>query len=182
MVDVLDAFHPLVAGWFRERFGAPTEPQRAGWPKIRAHEDVLIAAPTGSGKTLAAFLVCMDELVRHGLERRSREDQDDEREREALEHPLGDHTAILYVSPLKALSNDVHRNLEAPLAELRAYAAARGVKLPDVRVAVRTGDTRSASARSWRAGRRTSWSPPPSRSTSCSPRRADAPGWPSCAR
>ncbi|HEY0987815.1 MAG TPA: DEAD/DEAH box helicase, partial [Kofleriaceae bacterium] len=124
MVDVLDAFHPLVAGWFRERFGAPTEPQRAGWPKIRAHEDVLIAAPTGSGKTLAAFLACMDELVRRGLEQ-----------------PLGDHTAILYVSPLKALSNDVHRNLEAPLAELRAYAAARGVKLPDVRVAVRTGDT-----------------------------------------
>src|SRR5689334_25160471 len=99
MQDVLDEFHPLVAGWFRERFGAPTEPQRAGWPKIRAHQDVLIAAPTGSGKTLAAFLACMDELVRGGLVQR-----------------LGDHTAILYVSPLKALSNDVHRNLEAPLA------------------------------------------------------------------
>ncbi|HEY0477380.1 MAG TPA: DEAD/DEAH box helicase, partial [Kofleriaceae bacterium] len=124
MVDVLDAFHPLVAGWFRERFGAPTEPQRAGWPKIGAHQDVLIAAPTGSGKTLAAFLACMDELVRAGLDR-----------------PLGDHTAILYVSPLKALSNDVQRNLEAPLAELAVYAAARGVKLPEVRVAVRTGDT-----------------------------------------
>jgi ATP-dependent helicase Lhr and Lhr-like helicase len=126
VVDVLDAVHPLVAGWFRERFGAPTEPQRAGWPKIGAREDVLIAAPTGSGKTLAAFLACMDELVRRGLEE---------------QRPLGDHTAILYVSPLKALSNDVHRNLEAPLAELRAYAAARGVELPDVRVAVRTGAT-----------------------------------------
>src|SRR5262245_11663271 len=79
-VDVLDAFHPLVAGWFRERFGAPTEPQRAGWPKIAARHDVLIAAPTGSGKTLAAFLACMDELVQRGLDR-----------------PLGDHTAILYV-------------------------------------------------------------------------------------
>ena len=124
MVDVLDAFHPLVAGWFRERFGAPTEPQRAGWPRIGAREDVLIAAPTGSGKTLAAFLACIDELVRRGLEQ-----------------PLGDHTAILYVSPLKALSNDVHRNLEAPLAEIASYAAARGVKLPDIRVAVRTGDT-----------------------------------------
>ena len=124
MVDVLDAFHPLVAGWFRERFGAPTEPQRAGWPKIGARQDVLIAAPTGSGKTLAAFLACMDELVRAGLD-----------------HPLGDHTAILYISPLKALSNDVQRNLEAPLAELTAYAAARGVALPAVRVAVRTGDT-----------------------------------------
>jgi ATP-dependent Lhr-like helicase len=124
VVDVLDAFHPLVAGWFRERFGVPTEPQRAGWPRIGAGEDVLIAAPTGSGKTLAAFLSCMDKLVRRGLER-----------------PLGDHTAILYISPLKALSNDVHRNLEAPLAELASYAAARGAKLPEIRVGVRTGDT-----------------------------------------
>ncbi len=124
MVDVLDAFHPLVAGWFRERFGEPTEPQRAGWPRIGARDDVLIAAPTGSGKTLAAFLSCMDELVRRGLER-----------------PLGDHTAILYVSPLKALSNDVQRNLEGPLAELAGYAAARGTKLPEIRVGVRTGDT-----------------------------------------
>jgi ATP-dependent helicase Lhr and Lhr-like helicase len=124
VVDVLDAFHPLVAGWFRERFGEPTEPQRAGWPRIGARDDVLIAAPTGSGKTLAAFLACMDELVRRGLTQ-----------------PLGDHTAILYVSPLKALSNDVHRNLEAPLAEIASYAAARGVALPEVRVGVRTGDT-----------------------------------------
>ena len=124
MVDVLDAFHPLVAGWFRERFGEPTAPQREGWPRIGARGDVLIAAPTGSGKTLAAFLACMDELVRKGLDQ-----------------PLGDHTSILYLSPLKALSNDVHRNLEAPLAELAVYAAARGVKLPEIRVAVRTGDT-----------------------------------------
>ncbi|HEY0194599.1 MAG TPA: DEAD/DEAH box helicase, partial [Kofleriaceae bacterium] len=123
-MDVLDAFHPLVAGWFRERFGAPTEPQRAGWPKIAAGEDVLIAAPTGSGKTLAAFLACMDALVRRGLDA-----------------PLGDHTDILYISPLKALSNDVQRNLEGPLAELAAYAALQGTKLPDIRVAVRTGDT-----------------------------------------
>jgi len=122
--DVLDAFHPLVAGWFRERFGAPTDPQREGWPRIRAGEDVLIAAPTGSGKTLAAFLACMDTLVRRGLER-----------------PLPDHTSILYVSPLKALSNDVHRNLEAPLAELGGYAATRGETFPEIRVAVRTGDT-----------------------------------------
>ncbi|HLL20671.1 MAG TPA: DEAD/DEAH box helicase, partial [Kofleriaceae bacterium] len=124
MVDVLDAFHPLVAGWFRERFGAPTEPQRVGWPRIGAGQDVLIAAPTGSGKTLAAFLACMDALVRRGLG-----------------EPLGDQTAILYISPLKALSNDVHRNLEAPLAELASYAAIRGEKFPDIRVATRTGDT-----------------------------------------
>ena len=124
LVDPLDAFHPLVAGWFRERFGAPTEPQRAGWPRIGAGEDVLIAAPTGSGKTLAAFLACMDALVRRGIKA-----------------PLPDGTAILYISPLKALSNDVHRNLEAPLAELVAYAAARGEKFPEIRVATRTGDT-----------------------------------------
>ncbi len=120
----LDAFHPIVAGWFRERFGEPTEPQRVAWPFIAAGEDVLIAAPTGSGKTLAAFLAAMDALVRRGLEA-----------------PLPDQTAILYISPLKALSNDVHRNLEAPLAELATYAAARGVAFPAIRVATRTGDT-----------------------------------------
>ncbi len=124
MACVLDAFHPLIAGWFRDRFGEPTEPQRGGWPHIAAGEDVLVAAPTGSGKTLAAFLACLDELVRRGL-------------REGLT----DQTSILYISPLKALSNDVHRNLESPLAELRAYAAARGETVPDIRVAVRTGDT-----------------------------------------
>ncbi|HUJ60478.1 MAG TPA: DEAD/DEAH box helicase [Kofleriaceae bacterium] len=124
MPDALDAFHPLVAGWFRERFGAPTEAQRGGWPKIAAGDDVLIAAPTGSGKTLAAFLACLDQLVRRGLAR-----------------PLADHIAILYVSPLKALSNDVQRNLQAPLAELAERAARDGVRFPEIRVAVRTGDT-----------------------------------------
>ena len=122
--DVLDAFHPLVAGWFRDRFGAPTDAQRDGWPRIAAGDDVLIAAPTGSGKTLAAFFACLDDLVRRGMER-----------------PLDDRIAIVYVSPLKALSNDIHRNLEAPLAELRERAAKDGVRLPDIRVAVRTGDT-----------------------------------------
>src|SRR5262249_36009562 len=117
--DALAGFHPLVAGWFRERFVAPTAAQREGWPRIAAGEDVLIAAPTGSGKTLAAFLACLDELVRRGLER-----------------PLDDRTQILYVSPLKALSNDVHRNLEAPLAELAERAARDGVRFPAIRVAV----------------------------------------------
>ncbi|MBL9017566.1 MAG: DEAD/DEAH box helicase [Myxococcales bacterium] len=130
--DVLDAFHPLVRGWFRERFGAPTEPQREGWPRIAAGDDVLIAAPTGSGKTLAAFLACMDELVRRGIEQ-----------------GLEDRTQILYISPLKALSNDVHRNLEAPLGELRAYAAARGESIPEIRVAVRTGDTPASERAKW---------------------------------
>ena len=124
VADPVDAFHPLVAGWFRERFGVPTEPQRAGWPRIGAGEDVLIAAPTGSGKTLAAFLACLDTLVRRGLRA-----------------PLPDGVVILYVSPLKALSNDIQRNLEGPLAELRARATAEGVRFPDIRVGVRTGDT-----------------------------------------
>ncbi len=124
MSDVLAAFHPLVGGWFRDRFGEPTEPQRAGWPRIAAGEDVLIAAPTGSGKTLAAFLACLDELVTRGLQQ-----------------PLPDHTAILYISPLKALSNDVQRNLEGPLGELAARAALEGIAFPEIRVAVRTGDT-----------------------------------------
>jgi len=122
--DVLDAFHPLIGGWFRDRFGAPTPPQIEGWPRIGAREDVLIAAPTGSGKTLAAFLACLDELVRRGYS-----------------EPLPNHTAILYISPLKALSNDVHRNLEAPLAELAARAALHGESFPEIRVGVRTGDT-----------------------------------------
>ncbi|HEY1554372.1 MAG TPA: DEAD/DEAH box helicase, partial [Kofleriaceae bacterium] len=121
---MLEAFHPLVAGWFRDRFGAPTEAQRIGWPKIAGGEDVLIAAPTGSGKTLAAFLACLDDLVRRGLQA-----------------PLPDHTQILYISPLKALSNDVQRNLEAPLGELAERAAREGVRFPEIRVAVRTGDT-----------------------------------------
>ena len=124
--DVLDAFHPLVAGWFRDRFGAPTAPQRDGWPRIAAGDDVLVAAPTGSGKTLAAFLACLDDLVRRGI---------------ASDAPLDEKTAIVYVSPLKALSNDIQRNLEAPLAELRERAAKDGVRFPDIRVAVRTGDT-----------------------------------------
>jgi ATP-dependent Lhr-like helicase len=122
--EVLDAFHPLVAGWFRDRFGGPTDAQREGWPRIGAGKDVLIAAPTGSGKTLAAFLACMDDLVRRGLKA-----------------PLEDRTQILYISPLKALSNDVQRNLEAPLGELAERAAREGVRFPEIRVAVRTGDT-----------------------------------------
>jgi ATP-dependent helicase Lhr and Lhr-like helicase len=124
---VLDSFHPLVAAWFVERFGSPTEPQIGGWPRICAGQDVLVAAPTGSGKTLAAFFACLDALIRR-----------------ALRAPLPDRTAILYLSPLKALSNDVQRNLEAPLAELAAFFARHGEAFPEIRVAVRTGDTPAA--------------------------------------
>jgi ATP-dependent Lhr-like helicase len=117
-------FDPLVAEWFHTRFGTPTEPQILGWPEIRAGHDVLISAPTGSGKTLAAFLICLDRLVRA-----------------ARAGELSNETEVVYVSPLKALSNDVHKNLEVPLAEIRELAARRGIPFSPIRTAVRTGDT-----------------------------------------
>jgi ATP-dependent Lhr-like helicase len=123
--DALSAFDRLVRDWFEQRFGVPTEPQRLGWPQIRAGRDVLITAPTGSGKTLAAFLSCLDQLVRRA------------------QSPLGlpERTLVLYVSPLRALTNDVRRNLEVPLGELNLLAAERGLPLAPIRTAVRTGDT-----------------------------------------
>jgi ATP-dependent Lhr-like helicase len=124
MVSVLSGFDPLTAEWFVTRFGCATEPQLRGWPEIRAGHDVLISAPTGSGKTLAAFLLCIDDLVRR-----------------ARLGPLPGQTEVVYVSPLKALSNDVHKNLETPLAEISALAAERGVALAPIRAALRTGDT-----------------------------------------
>ncbi|HVX14938.1 MAG TPA: DEAD/DEAH box helicase [Pirellulales bacterium] len=126
---VQSLFHPLTAAWFAKRFGEPTEAQRLGWPEIVADRHTLIAAPTGSGKTLAAFLVCIDRLVR-----------------QASEGKLADETQVIYVSPLKALSNDIHRNLEVPLAEIVALAKSAGQDLPALRVMLRTGDT-PASAR-----------------------------------
>jgi ATP-dependent Lhr-like helicase len=119
----LSTFHVTVQRWFAERFGAPTPPQREGWPAIRAGKNTLIAAPTGSGKTLAAFLPAIDELLSQGAE-------------------LENRTQVLYISPLKALASDIQKNLQAPLAEIRALAP----NLPELRVSVRTGDT-SAKAR-----------------------------------
>jgi ATP-dependent helicase Lhr and Lhr-like helicase len=116
--------HALVQEWFMERFVSPTEPQEQGWPHILAGESTLISAPTGSGKTLAAFLVCIDRLLR-----------------KALTGNLQDRTEVLYVSPLKALSNDIRKNLEAPLGEIIALAGRRGLLMPPIRAAVRTGDT-----------------------------------------
>jgi len=117
-------FHPVVANWFRRKFGEPTEPQRLGWPEITAGRNTLIAAPTGSGKTLAAFLACLDKLVT-----------------QALAGELPDTTQVVYVSPLKALSNDIQRNLQAPLAEIQAAAEAAGLPTLPIRAMVRTGDT-----------------------------------------
>ncbi|MSQ61454.1 MAG: DEAD/DEAH box helicase [Dehalococcoidia bacterium] len=121
---MLQQFHPVVRTWFERRFGAPTDAQVSGWPSIIAGRDTLISAPTGSGKTLAAFLAGIDALVRRS---------------EAGDLPPG--TAIVYVSPLKALSNDIQRNLEVPLAEIREVAAELGYDLPDIRVGLRTGDS-----------------------------------------
>jgi len=131
--EVLELFHPAVQTWFRSAFAGPTPPQIAAWPAIRSGRHALVAAPTGSGKTLAAFLSAIDALVRAGVER-----------------GLPDETHVVYVSPLKALSNDVQRNLEAPLAGIRDALAAQG--LPDVaiRTLVRTGDTPQADRQSMR--------------------------------
>ena len=120
----LTHFHPLISDWFKARFGEPTEPQRLGWPHIVSGEDTLIAAPTGSGKTMAAFLACIDRLVREGLS-----------------GELKPETQVVYISPLKALSNDIQRNLEQPLKEIQEAALAQGFKLPEIRAMVRTGDT-----------------------------------------
>ncbi len=123
-LPALTAFHPAVSSWFERRFGAPTDPQARAWPEIQAGRHTLIAAPTGSGKTLAAFLSALDGLVRRGLA-----------------GELGDETLVVYVSPLKALSNDVEKNLVEPLAGIRAELAAMGLPDVEIRTAVRTGDT-----------------------------------------
>jgi ATP-dependent helicase Lhr and Lhr-like helicase len=117
-------FHPVVEGWFRARFSEPTPVQARAWPLIAAGQDVLLTAPTGSGKTLAAFLACLDHLFR-----------------KAVVGTLEDRAEILYISPLKALSNDVRRNLDEPLGQLTAVAVAAGLPAPEIRTAVRTGDT-----------------------------------------
>ena len=121
---MLDAFHPVVRRWFEARFGAPTAAQVLGWRVIAARRDALVSAPTGSGKTLAAFLFAIDGLLR-----------------EALAGRLADETRVLYVSPLRALGNDISKNLQGPLAEIRALAQVEGVPVPELRVQVRSGDT-----------------------------------------
>src|SRR6188768_1768800 len=117
-------FHPAVAAWFAKAFPAATPAQREAWPAIQSGRHALIAAPTGSGKTLAAFLAAIDDLVRRGVAGQ-----------------LGDETAVVYISPLKALSNDIRVNLEQPLAGIREELAAMGAPDVEVRAMVRTGDT-----------------------------------------
>jgi ATP-dependent helicase Lhr and Lhr-like helicase len=117
-------FHPLVQRWFAERFQGPTPAQAQGWVSIAAGKSTLIAAPTGSGKTLAAFLWSIDRLIKR-----------------ALEGGLDEQTSVVYVSPLKALGNDIAKNLQGPLAEIYQLAGREGILLPTIRVAVRSGDT-----------------------------------------
>ncbi len=116
--------HPVTAEWFTRKFGTPTEPQTHGWPSILGGDPTLISAPTGSGKTLAAFLVCIDQLLR-----------------QSIDGSLPPCTQVVYVSPLKALSNDIQKNLEGPLAEIQQLALERGYLSTGIRTGVRTGDT-----------------------------------------
>ena len=120
-------FHPAVARWFEQTFGSPTEPQVRGWPAIQSGRHVLISAPTGSGKTLAAFLASLDALFREGAQA-----------------DLPDETQVVYISPLKALSNDIRKNLQEPLAGIRALLGEIDGRGIDVRAEVRTGDTTAA--------------------------------------
>src|SRR5207237_6250334 len=119
--DPLDLFLPPVRAWFRSTLGEPTAPQRLGWPHIAAGRHTLILAPTGSGKTLAAFLACLDQLWR--------------------QDPVPPGVQVLYVSPLKALNNDIHRNLQLPLEGVAETARRLGQPLPAVAVAGRIRDT-----------------------------------------
>jgi ATP-dependent Lhr-like helicase len=123
-MNPLSIFHPVTREWFSRKFTSPTEAQALGWPAIARDRHTLISAPTGSGKTLAAFLLCIDRLLQ-----------------KAIKRELTDSTHVIYVSPLKALSNDVHRNLSVPLKEISRLAQDRGFTVPEIRIALRTGDT-----------------------------------------
>src|SRR5262245_26744744 len=120
----LELFHPAVANWFAKQFAAPTTPQERAWPSIKRRRHTLIAAPTGSGKTLSAFLSAIDDLIRL-----------------SLVGSLEDKTYVIYVSPLKALSNDIQKNLQEPLSGIQQELKALGLSEANIRTLVRTGDT-----------------------------------------
>src|SRR5438128_5195672 len=118
-------FHPVIQRWWASRFAAPTDAQAEGWSAIRRGEHTLIAAPTGSGKTLAAFLTSIDQLFRESTEVGA----------------LPDEVRVIYVSPLKALSADIHKNLAEPRREIRTLAETMGYPAVKITAAVRSGDT-----------------------------------------
>src|SRR5689334_6985060 len=121
---VLENFHPVIRRWFSEALGDPTPAQVQGWAAIRRRQPTLIAAPTGSGKTLAAFLTALNDLFEEGLQA-----------------PLPDEVRVVYVSPLKALSADIHKNLAEPRRGIKQLAEDAGIDAPRITAAVRTGDT-----------------------------------------
>ena len=123
----LNSFHPVIQQWFTDTLGEPTSAQNRGWESIRERQHTLIAAPTGSGKTLAAFLNALDDLFQDGLKA-----------------PLPDEVRVVYISPLKALSADIHKNLAEPRLAIRKLAEERGLEAPRITAAVRTGDTTSS--------------------------------------
>ena len=132
-MDVLQLFHPLIQDWFRSRFEGSTDPQSQGWPHIAAGQHTLIAAPTGSGKTLTAFLAIIDRLLR---------ERTDASPAAQVSLPA-QGIRVVYISPLRALSNDMQRNLDEPLREIEELAASQGIEIPKIRVGLRTGDTPS---------------------------------------
>ncbi len=121
------SFHPVIQEWFSTTLGEPTDVQRASWPASQSGQHALISAPTGSGKTLAAFLTCIDKLLH-----------------QAIHGELVEGIQVVYVSPLRALSHDIHKNLQQPLDEISQRALSAGLLSPNIRVEVRTGDTPSA--------------------------------------
>src|SRR5215212_41421 len=123
-MNALSHFHLVTQRWFSETLGEPTAAQRQGWASIRERQHTLIAAPTGSGKTLAAFLSALDDLFQEGLRA-----------------PLPDEIRVVYVSPLKALSADIHKNLAEPRRDIHRLSSETGLDAPRITAAVRTGDT-----------------------------------------
>ena len=139
---VLDLFHPAVGTWFRQHFATVTDAQARAWPLIHGGQSMLLAAPTGSGKTLSAFLAVLDELFCQGL---------------AQGGELPAQTQVVYVSPLKALSNDIRLNLDVPLAGISQALQDQGLQAPRITTQVRTGDTPQRNAPPCASRRRTSW-------------------------
>ncbi len=143
MISIVEKFHPAVRFWFQKKFGNPSLPQEMGWKPISNGDHTLIVAPTGSGKTLAAFLWCINYLVEEriasALPANERDGLTKQQKTTVLQSAENIGVKVLYISPLKALNNDVHRNLEIPLEEILQETKIQHFNLPPIRKAVRTG-------------------------------------------